>query len=101
LLFDSWRFKIYSKKKIGGLMKNNQHDDQNRSKATNLPVSLEGSGDLAFFLRKTGAAMLPIPVLVGAMLEIVSQYNTHKTTRTAEWHMVGESFLKGSQAPSS
>lgn len=82
-------------------MKNNtQNDDQNRLRTTNLPVSLEGSGDLAFFLRKTGAAMLPIPVLVGAMLEIVSQYNTHKTTRTAEWHMVGESFLKGSQAPS-
>lgn len=48
-------------------------------------------------LKKTGAVTLPQPVLIGAILEIVSNYNRSTSEKIKEWGMVGESFLKGSR----
>jgi len=46
-------------------------------------------------LKQTGASLLPPAILVGAILEIVSDYNRSTSEKISEWGMVGESFLKG------
>ena len=62
------------------------------------PSSSAGLREIAFFLRQTGASMVPLPILVGAILEVVSSCNTNKVERMQSWRMIGESFLKGSQS---
>ncbi len=51
--------------------------------------------DFLATLLKTGAVSLPKSVLIGAILEIVSDYNRSTAEKIAEWGMIGESFLKG------
>ena len=58
-------------------------------------VTPKYSKELVNVLKQTGASLLPPAVLVGAILEIVSDYNRSTSQKVSEWGMAGESFLKG------
>jgi hypothetical protein len=56
----------------------------------------ERNAKLLSLLNKTGAKdTIPECVLIGAILEIVSNYNRSSADKIHLWGMMGESFLKG------
>jgi hypothetical protein len=65
------------------------------SSMMNRSLSLSHEPDLGTILVQTGAGTLPKTVLIGAILETVSNYNRSTAEKVKEWSMVGESFLQG------
>ncbi len=61
----------------------------------NRSLNLSHDHDLGTVLIQTGAGTLPKTVLIGAILETVSNYNRSTAEKIKEWSMVGESFLQG------
>lgn len=58
-------------------------------------LSLSHDSDLKMVLVQTGAGTLPKTVLIGAILETVSNYNRSTAEKVKEWAMIGENFLQG------
>jgi len=58
-----------------------------------LNVSLDP--DFKKFLVQIGAGTLPKTVLIGAILETVSNNNRSTAKKVKEWTMISETFLQG------